>query len=111
MVESVFLSVLEGGVPSVAPAGAAPRMARAFERGAGFGLLDLVRFDVPSDAASVLHWLKDKARLVLVRSLRVRGGGFHACGSGCSGSGAVVGGDASLPWMRVCVCRKFAEVV
>ena len=75
VVESVFLSVLEGGVPSVAPAGAAPRMARAFERGAGFGLLDLVRFDVPSDAASVLHWLKDKARRVLVRSLRVRGGG------------------------------------
>lgn len=73
--ESVCLSVLEGGVPAVVPEGAAPRMARAFERGVGFGLLDLVKFELPSSAAPVLHWLKEKARLVLVRSLRVRGGG------------------------------------
>ncbi len=73
--EPICLSVGEGGVPAVFPEGAAPRLARAFERGAGFGLLDLVKFDLPSDAAAVLHWLKEKARAMLVRSLRVRGGG------------------------------------
>lgn len=73
--ESVFLSVIEGGVPAVVPAGSVPRLARAFERGAGFGLLDLVKFELPCSAAPVLYWLKEKARLVLVRSLRMRGGG------------------------------------
>ena len=52
------------------PAGAFPRLERAFARSAGAGMLDLLRHGLPLGAGSFPAWLREKAQELLMQHLR-----------------------------------------
>ena len=62
----------ETGGLRLCPAGALPRLERAFAVSAGRGMLDLVQHGLPMGAAPLLAWLREKARLQLMQWLRTR---------------------------------------
>lgn len=63
------LILTDGGV-RLTPAGVLPRLERAFEESAAFGMLDLLRFGLPAEAAPVLAWLREQANTRLQQWLR-----------------------------------------
>ena len=52
------------------PAGARPRLERAFAASAGRGMLDLLSHGLPEGAAPVLVWLRERARECMAEYLR-----------------------------------------
>lgn len=52
------------------PAGAQPRLERAFATSVGRGMLDLLRYDLPIGAAPVLVWLRERAREQMMLCLK-----------------------------------------
>ena len=63
------LSHSDGGL-RLSPAGKAPRLERAFASSAGRGMLDLLRYGLPSGAAPILGWLQERARRSMEHYLR-----------------------------------------
>lgn len=66
------LCMREGGVPELLPAATAPRLSAALRKGMGWGLLDAVKHDLPVHAPRCLYFLREKARLTLVRWLKAK---------------------------------------
>ena len=52
------------------PAGAFPRLERAFARSAGAGMLDLLRHGLPLGAGVLPAWLKERAQELCMQHLR-----------------------------------------
>ena len=52
------------------PAGAFPRLERAFARSAGAGMLDLLRHGLPLGAGAFPAWLREKAQELLMQHLQ-----------------------------------------
>ena len=68
---AVHLALLAEGSLRLIPAGKHPRLERAFAAGAGRGMLDLLRYGVPAGGAPVLHWLRERARELMMHHLRL----------------------------------------
>lgn len=66
----ISLMVDDAGDLRITPAGALPRLERAFAASAGRGMLDLVQHGLPAGAAPLLAWLREKARERLMMWLR-----------------------------------------
>lgn len=60
----------ENGGLSVLPSGVLPRLERAFAASVGRGMLDLLRFGLPADAPPAMAWLREQARVCMMRYLR-----------------------------------------
>ena len=56
--------------PRLVPAGALPRLERAFGQGGAAGMLDLMRFGLPVGAGPLLAWLREQAQERLMRYAR-----------------------------------------
>lgn len=69
----------EAGGLRICPAGALPRLERAFAASAGRGMLDLVQHGLPVGAAPLLAWLREKARRCLMLWLQAHRRGEEAC--------------------------------
>ena len=61
---------LAGGRLGVVPAGAFPRLERAFARSAGAGMLDLLRHGLPLGAGAFPAWLRERAQELCMQHLR-----------------------------------------
>ncbi len=68
----------EAGGLRLCPAGALPRLERAFAASAGRGMLDLVQHGLPAGASPLLAWLREKARRRLMHWLQARRRGSEA---------------------------------
>ncbi len=70
-VTPVQLELRADGTLFVLPRGEHPRLERAFNAGVGYGMLDLLRYGVPTGAASVMVWLRDRTRERMMEYLRL----------------------------------------
>lgn len=68
MVISAFLT--ETGTLRLTPTGVLPRLERAFSRSVGYGMLDLLRFGLPTGASPLLAWLRERAHRAMTLYLR-----------------------------------------